>query len=72
MSGKYVFLVPIASDQTYTDEGNKFYHSSPYRKTGVQRIEGLALKLRKILIKEKIIFKWRERKIRNGIRITIT
>ena len=62
MAGKYIFRVPIMPTWDY--------HS--YRETGVHRIEWLALRLRRLLVKEKIVFKWRERKIRNGVKITIT
>jgi hypothetical protein len=62
MSGKYIFNVPVMPERNYKS----------YRLTGVHKIEWLALRVRRLLIKEKINFKWRERKVKNKIRIIIT
>lgn len=78
MSGQYIFRVPFIYDKKYSqekayyvDSGSKFSHHAPYRKMGVQRVEWLALKLRKLLVKQKMNFKWHERKLKDCVKITV-
>jgi hypothetical protein len=61
MSGQYIFRVPIISKWEYKS----------YRKTGVHKVDWLALRLRRLLVKEKIKFTWRERKLNDCVKITI-
>lgn len=79
MSGLYIFRVPfiysssssLKSGAFYFDKGTKYFHHAPYRSTGVHRVEYQALKLRRLLRKEKITFTWHERKLKDYVKITV-
>ena len=57
----YLFCVPII-ERTYFESGQWWGHNAPYRQTGIQKVEWYAIKLLRLLKKDKNVtnIKWIE------------
>lgn len=62
IKGKYIFFSKNL-DHIYGDSGRQPWHPAPYRKTGVQYAEWRAVKLLRLLRKDKSVvnIKWIEK-----------
>jgi hypothetical protein len=62
--GKYIFF-PKNLDRIYSDTGSQYWHCAPYRTLGVQRVEWQAIRVLRLLKRDKTIvnIKWKEEKV---------